>query len=322
MKAFNDLTERGKLKRLLPLARQALLAWPIDVAVLKPLAIHTNALFRVDAIDGARYALRVCDPGQHDENDYHVELSWMAALARDTNLRIARPMAARDGSYFNEASAAGVPQPRCCMLFGWVPGRAMADSPTPDQWSQLGEALARLHMHAAQFKLEPGLSPMRWDKTFYYVHEPVVVFEPGHADLFSAEQVALIQARAAQVDALLADWWQVRTPHLIHCDLHNDNVHVHRGQLWLLDFEDLLLGFPEQDLAVALYRSRFRDEYHMQNVAALRAGYERISPWPPLFDAHAQTLFDARTLMFVNYCANQRHDQDMLDYLPTLLGRL
>ena len=44
MKPFDQLTDRGKVRRLTPLARAAIAYWPIEVARLRLLADDTNTL--------------------------------------------------------------------------------------------------------------------------------------------------------------------------------------------------------------------------------------------------------------------------------------
>jgi Ser/Thr protein kinase RdoA (MazF antagonist) len=52
-------------------------------------------------------------------------------------MRVPRPLPARDGRLVMIAGAAGVPEPRLCILFTWVPGTDLADHLTPPKagWS-------------------------------------------------------------------------------------------------------------------------------------------------------------------------------------------
>lgn len=324
MKPFESLTSRGRLRRLLPLAQAAIAQHDIVVKSLRPLAEHTNALYRVDAVDGARYVLRVCAPGEHDARDRAIEVLWMTALARDKAVSLPVPMAARSGEWMTMAEAAGVPEPRTCMLFSWAPGKSIDDDPSPANYALLGQASARLHAHAAEMSVPPEQRPMAWDRAFYFVHEPTVVYEASHAHLFTAEQIASIRCAERAVNAAIGELFQGGQggPMLIHGDLHPGNVHVHRGAAWVLDFEDLMWGFPAQDIAVSLYNAREAAGADYESLyAAFRTGYERVRAWP-VSDAQLETLFAARTLMFINYCANKSAEPDMAAFMPRLMKRI
>ncbi len=324
MRSFDTLTSRGRLRRLMPLALAALARYPIDAQALRPLAEHTNALFRVDAMDGTRYVLRVCAPGEHDARDRDIEVMWMNALARDRAVKLPMAVAASSGEWMTVVETAGVPEPRTCMLFSWVPGKPIGDDFSPASYRLLGETSARLHAHASTQHVPPELRPMVWDRAFYFVHEPTVVYAASHAHLFTLEQVEAIRSAECMVNAAIAELFRRGQdgPMLIHGDLHPDNVHVHRGTAWMLDLEDLMWGFPTQDIAVSLYQARVSagDGYSALG-EAFRTGYERVRAWPAS-DVQLETFFTARTLMFINYCANKSAEPDMAAFLPRLMKRI
>lgn len=324
MKPYDVLTSRGRLRRLLPLAQAALSHYAIAVRSVRPLAEHTNALFRVDAADGARYVLRACAPGEHDARDRAIEMIWMNALACESAVKLPVPVAARSGEWTTVAEADGVPEPRTCMLFSWAPGKPIGDDMSQASYTLLGETSARLHAHAATMAVPPELRPMAWDRAFYFAHEPTVVYAESHAHWFTPAQAEAIRKAERTVNAAIGELFARRRggPMLIHGDLHPDNVHVHRGTAWVLDFEDLMWGFPVQDIAVSLYQARVKagDGYAALH-DAFRMGYERVRGWPAS-EAQLEVLFDARTLMFINYCANKSADREMAAMLPRLLKRI
>jgi Ser/Thr protein kinase RdoA (MazF antagonist) len=92
---------------------------------------------------------------------------------------------------------------------------------------------------------------MTWHTVFYYYHEPVVIDDPAYVILFSPARRELIHEVAAAAKQVLQELAQ-STPDriLIHGDLHPYNVHVARGCLYVLDFEDVLFGYPVQDIAI------------------------------------------------------------------------
>ena len=49
-------------------------------------------------------------------------MHWLDALARDAEVRVPAPVAARDGSLVVEATADGVDGSRMCAVFHWIEG--------------------------------------------------------------------------------------------------------------------------------------------------------------------------------------------------------
>lgn len=321
MKPFDQLTQRGQTARLLALAKVTMRAYPIETQRVRLLAKHTNTLFRVDASDGARYLLRVCASGEHSLRDHQIEAMWLAALGQ-TDIPVPCLIANRDGQLITQVATDGVPDGRRCMLFGWVPGKPMADASAIENYEKLGKLMARLHQHAATMCVSEDMQPMRWDKTFYFPHEPVVVFDADKAHLFGVGQVETIRRVASVVDAELGKLYAHGQPHLIHGDLHTDNVHVYKGKLYALDFEDVMWGFPAQDIGVSLYGARYHREDFAVVKNAFQRGYEQVSTWPIESDRQLEIVFIARALMFINYSVNQRHEAEMLAYLPRMLARV
>ena len=313
------------MNRLMKLAQAALVHYPIYVQVVQSLVMSTNALFRVTDKTGTAFVLRVCAPGEHDWRDHAAEALWLDALARDGAVSVPHLVHTHNGDVSARASAPGVPEPRDCMVFSWVPGKPIEDAAaeTPEVFEAFGELSAQLHQHAATLQVPEDLQPMRWDKAFYYAHEPVVVYAPSHAHLFTEIQIEQIKQAQCRVDIALTELFtkNVDGPMLIHGDLTSGNVHIHDSMLYALDFEDLMWGFPVQDIAVTLYRVRRNADYTALRTAFQR-GYERVRPWPFATEGQLETLFTARLLMFINYCANKHDDPDMAAWIPKLLARL
>lgn len=305
MKPFEGLTPQGKVRRLRRVALNALAAYDVDVARLRLLAVHTNTLFDVRASNGARYVLRISTEYDSGETDNEVELFWLERLQGVPGLNVVQPLPRRDGGMLTWATAAGVPGARRCVLFAWVPGRHLENSLSTIRYRQLGETMARLHNHAETLNPLPAtLRPKRWDRVFYYPQEPVVYTDPAYGHLFSADQIAVMDAVVTRANRLLAELQSPPfQPMLIHGDLHFWNVHLHRGQLHVLDFEDVMLGTPAQDVAITLYYGQERDQFADWCVA-FQEGYTALRAWPVRSEDELQTLWAARRAMFVNYVAH------------------
>lgn len=321
MKPYHELTERGKLRRMRKLALVALEAYDLRIKWLKFLTIATNTMFHLQTEDDKHYVLRIYSDEETTLAENQAEMFWLDALKRDTDVKVSEPVARRDGEYITSARAPGVPRERRCVLFKWVPGKTLEEVLCPENYYKLGQTLAKLHTHAETLNpLPPYIRPKKWDKVFYYPDEPVVYNTAAYRHIFSPERIELIDAVIARAnvvfDKLYAD---VDNQILIHGDLHYWNVHVHRGELTVIDFEDVMRGYPVQDVAITLSYGADREEYPDLRVAFER-GYTSLRAWPAENETQIQTLMAARSVMFINYVA--RISESPQDYIEARCERL
>ncbi len=317
MKAWEALTEAGQIRRLRPLAANALTQYPIGAEQIRLVGGFTNVIFRIDTSDGP-YALRIDLHQDHSDEDVEIEIAWLQALAADTEIDVARPVPAIDGRPFVFADAAGVPGARRCALFEWIPGRPLADTADPEGYFQLGRMSAQLHEHGAGFT--PPHQPLTWDRIFYWPEEvdPVVIFKPEMQHHFRQGRrqvldrcISLVERAFRRLDPAGAQ--------MTHGDLHPWNVHRYRSRLIAFDFEDVTWGHRVQDIATTLFYERNHPDYP-QLRQAFADGYRSITSWPVTYEGELEHFMAARSLMFVNYVANL-HD-DPSDFYGRVFPRL
>jgi Ser/Thr protein kinase RdoA (MazF antagonist) len=301
MKDFADLTARGQALRLRRMAVAALQEYDLAVKRVRLVTNSFNGIFRVDTLDARKYILRVCLPeGGHSLEEIHSEMMWLAALRRDTDLGVPQPLAARGGRLVTTVAVAGVPEPRHCVVFGWVPGPDVADRLTLDNVRKMGELAARLHDHAGAFAPPEGFWLRTKDRVFPY-GEPVVLFEDAFHDLFPPERHEVFTAAVERVQAALDRLYGGQGgPRVIHNDLHQWNVKVFRGRVYALDFEDLMWGHPVQDIAVTLYYFHGHEDYPALR-EAFRRGYESRREWPERVPGEIDTFIAGRGLTLANF---------------------
>jgi Ser/Thr protein kinase RdoA (MazF antagonist) len=229
-------------------------------------------------------------------------MDWLAALARDTDLSVPRPLPARDGSLVVEAGAGGVPEARLCEVFSWVDGRNLAEGISSVNISRLGELMAGLHAHALTYHPPSEFSLLRFDRVFRFP-EPVVLLDETFSPLFPAARRVVYEKAIAwaqeSIDRLKASGEPMR---IIHGDLHQWNVRNKRGVLSPIDFEDLMLGWPVQDIATTLYYFDFKNYTDLRT--AFREGYTRHSPWPERRAGELDSFIAARGLGLANFILN------------------
>ncbi len=303
-KRFEDLTRLGKIRRLRNVVLKAIEAYQIEVEEVKFLTIETNTMFVVQAKSGEKFVLRIYSDEETTLKENQAEIFWLTALLRDTDLRVTEPVARKDGDFISIVNVPDVPADRRCVLFNWIPGNTLRENISPENYHKLGQGLAKLHQHARSLiPLPTQINPKKWDKVFYYPAEPVVYNTPEYSDLFSEDDLQIIGQAIVEANQVFADLFSDREGLiLIHGDLHFWNVHCHRGELYLIDFEDLNLGYPVQDIAVTLSYGRHRDDYQ-ELKQAFRDGYTSIKEWPEVDKRVISTLMVARSIMFINYVA-------------------
>lgn len=304
MKPFSSLTDRGRVRRLRQLALHALKYYDLELTNLRLITNSQNGIFRVDTRSGEKWVFRISLPeGGHTLDHVIAEMDWLAALAHDTDISVPRPLPARNGSLVVEASSPGVPETRLCAVFSWVPGTNLSDHISPLSLVKLGELMARLHIHARNYTPPPGLDLLCFDRVFAFP-EPILLFEEKYVITYTQEQLFIFQkafnwAQQA-IDHLEASGEPMR---ILHGDLHQWNVRQAHGVLSPIDFEDLMWGWPVQDIATTLYY--FID---MQNYSEMRAafkdGYTRHECWPERYSGEIEAFIVARGLGMANYVLN------------------
>lgn len=303
MISYSALTVRGQAGRLRALAWNALQQYALRPTRLRLITNDFNGIFRVDTTEGQKLVLRVTLPeGGHDLEHVAAEMDWLAALARDTGLSVPRPLPARDGRLVVEAEAPGVPEPRLCAVFSWVPGKDLAEDMSAAHIAKLGELMAQLHLHAGAYRPPAHLSLLRFDRPFPFP-EPVVLFDEPFAALFPPERRSVYESAIAwaqeSIDRLQASGEAMR---ILHGDLHQWNVRNFRGMLSPIDFEDLMFGWPVQDVATTLYY--FPPENYPAMRTAFQEGYTRYAAWPERQRGEIDSFIAARGFGLVNFILN------------------
>jgi Ser/Thr protein kinase RdoA (MazF antagonist) len=300
MKDFYDLTPIGRSRRLRGAALVALGAYDLDIRSLRVLSTDTNGVFQVDGTDGNRYVLRVGRGGNigHSVDQVRSETEWLAALAHDTDLRIPVPLVNLAGETVTQIEVAGVPDRRNCVLFKWLPGRLLDRHLTRGNLETYGALAASLHEYAASFQPSAGFSIVKYDRVFPF-DEPVVLLDPDLSAFVSDERREVFVAAVERVQQAIDDLQDREPMRVMHGDLHRWNVLVDGEGLAAFDFEDLIWGWPVQDLAIALYYLEREDDYPDLR-AAMRAGYELIRPWPDVTGQEIDTFIAGRALVLAN----------------------
>jgi Ser/Thr protein kinase RdoA (MazF antagonist) len=299
VKGYYDLTERGRRNRLRSVAREALRRWPLEVVRMRGMTDATNGVFRLDTADGGRYAMRVGlgPPIGHTPEETRSEAEWLHALAVESPVRVPDPVPTIDGDYVVVASAEGVPHERTCALFTWLEGPLLADRLDAGSMEAYGAAMARLHEHARTFRPSGSFAAGTFDAVYPY-DGPFVIFESVSDDLLPVERRAVFEEARRLVEMVIRDLERSEPARIIHADLHIWNAKINRGRVAVFDFEDMLWGWPVQDIGTALYYLWSRDDFDELR-HHFRVGYETVALWPDS-GGRVDTFIAGRTLVLAN----------------------
>jgi Ser/Thr protein kinase RdoA (MazF antagonist) len=309
---FDQLTQRGQRQRLRALALEALARYGVEVQRCSFLTQSYNTLFRVDATDGSRYALRV-SPAEiiQAEGIEGIEAAWLRTLRQDTDLSVARVNEAADGSVMVKATVPEVPGQRRCTLFDWVPGRPMNERISRDLVLKAGRLSASVHEHGAAHAPPTPPPVLVADRAIYWKLEPML-------DTLTPEYGNLFTEALDRVDRVIAGIWQhpPHPPHLLHGDVTPNNLMTDRGIVTLIDFQDTIWGFEVQDVAITIASLRiFEDADGLAN--AFRTGYEQVRRWPCEDPTALEALVVARRLDMLNYALYLRRS-DLDTHVPAV----
>ena len=304
MRDYHDLTDEGRRRRLAGVAREALASYDLAVVAMRGLTDATNGVFRLDTADGGRYAMRVGlgPPAGHTADEMRSEAAFLDTLRGEPGIIVPGVVRSRSGDVVVEASAPNVPHVRACMVFTWLEGSLLADRLDEVAVDGLGEVMARLHRAAVQFDPPPGFFAPRFD-TVYPYELPFIVFLDAGDDLLPPHRRALYAEALGHVEGALGDLAEGEPMRVLHGDLHPWNAKVHHGRISVFDFEDIVWGWPVQDIATTLYYLWPADDFDAR-WAEFRIGYERIAPWPDT-GGEVATFIMARTLLLANDVISQ-----------------
>ena len=310
------------------LAGCALKHWSIDVVDLQLIKFRENAVFRVNAASGKRYALRIHRPGYHSQAAINSELEWMAALST-AGLDVPQVVPTANGELLVSQSAENVPEPRIVDLFEWVDGeilrvhldRAIGANDSAEivrLFEQVGETMGRLHNHACEWKTPDGFERPAWDLDGFVGERPFWG-RFWELELLTAEQRDLMKrVRQRLHDDLVAYGTTSGNFSLIHADLNFDNVMVEGDKVRPIDFDDAGFGWHLFDMSVTL-NHLFFDRLEPLATDALVAGYRRARP---ISDAELENLplfMTMRSCSYLGWIRDRQEVSEIIERAPKLI---
>lgn len=297
-----------------PLAAAVAEAWTVKAVDAALHSVSENEIFRVSGADGRRYVLRLHRPGYQSEAGIASELAWLAALGRDTDLALPRPVAGRDDELLQRLLVDG--ETRFAVLFHFEPG----SEPSPDAdlvplMRRLGRIAAVLHRHVEGWRPPGGITRPRLDAG--------ALLDPHGAwgDWREAPGVepALERAIAPVETALraaLEAYGQTPTRFgLIHADMRLGNLLIEGERICLIDFDDSGFGWFGYDFAAAVSFHETHPDLPVWRAAWLE-GYRAVRPFPAEDEVMLGAMVLLRRLALLAWIGSHRETRLACRYAP------
>jgi Ser/Thr protein kinase RdoA (MazF antagonist) len=175
---------------------------------------------------------------------------------------------------------------------------------SPQNFTKFGALAAQLHEHAATWMVPPSLKVHI--RNSLYVRGESDELHERNRELFPETSYAIFEHVRDHVKQAFARLYRDgQGPRIIHADLHQENIKVFRGTLHPFDFEDVLLGYPVQDIAQTFYDLLFfssldNPEYQLLREAFIQ-GYKSYLPWPEAYPGQIDTFIAGQQLWRTNF---------------------
>ncbi len=331
MRPYETLSPAGQARRVRPIAEAALARFGLAGAQLSLVQHEENTVYRADVGPAGRegpwvrnrYAVRVHAAWYQSAAEVRSELAWLHALA-GAGVPVPGVVRTGDGAFVAEVDAPDALGPRVVSVLQWLRGRQMHTAPPVSRYAAVGEALARIHDHAAGWDPPPRFTRLTWDwdglfgasivsagttaaEAWPAVPEPARVRWRRSADRF-AEALAEL-GRSPEVYSL------------IHGDFHIGNLLYGDGEIRPLDFNDCGWGWHLYDYAVALGRANRLGDRWEEIGAAFWAGYgrRRAVPEPDVL-RHLDLFLAARTISLALWVIGMtRMNPEFAEYVPYMM---
>ena len=255
-----------------------------------PHASYINRVYELQSFSGERLIAKFYRPGRWSRAAIEQEHEFVLDCAA-AEIPAVAPRVLADGSTLAECEG---------ILFAVFEKRSGREfEPTSlEDWTRIGQILGRVHAVGAQkaapdrLKLHPQAST-RADLEFL---EQGGFVSPAYREQFRETTGRILEA----ITPLFAGREMIR----IHGDCHRGNI-LERGELMLIDFDDMLVGPPVHDLWLLLPDHYRRCRPQMD---AVLDGYEQFRD----FDYAALNLIEPlrfmRIVYYLAWCARQAHD--------------
>lgn len=272
--------------------------------------LSENATYRLDAANGARFALRIHRPDYHSVEAINSELQWLMALRRDGVVTTPVPLPGINGELIQSIRHPKTGDTRHAVLSRWEEGREPGvGEDLSGNFITLGEVTARMHIHARSWARPAGFTRHVWS------WETALGDENPHWGRWrdglgmDAAKLALFTQAAEMIKHRLEAFGSGHARFgLSHCDLRLANLLVDGDAVKVLDFDDCGFSWYLYDAAtpVSFYE-------HLPQVPGLirnwLAGYRRVIDLSQAEEDEIPTFLMLRRLLLVAWIGSHRQTE-------------
>ena len=288
--------------------KTALAFYGLESTDTKLLQNYDNFVYRVKV--ERVYSLKIYSPAISYQRLIST-VEWLAALRRDTDLLVPKPIPNNQGNLISQL------EDRYCVLFEWLDGEPVSRSMSPEVARRIGEIMAKLHLHAANY-CPNNYHGDRFDYNYFFgtaswwQTKAKERLQDNYASLIPAIEIA-----KSLVSSIGESSEQFG---MIHSDLHFSNVIRNKEQYAVIDFGECGMGYYSMDIAVT--ESEFEDyDSADELIAAFRVGYQNCYNCFP-DRQNIKTFGVLSSLLFLEWVFESENDrvrQDKIRWLPEII---
>ncbi len=261
---------------------------------------YVNRVYGIRDENGDRFVVKFYRPGRWQAQAIREEHQYLLDCTR-AEIPVIAPLPGHDGETLHTVDAVDGDQQRSFLfaLFPRTGGRTFELESDAD-YLRLGSLMGRCHAVGAAGQAPNRLSCDPHATTAVYIQELLSdgLVHPKWRDDFAA----VCQETLQLVTPLFTDVPSQR----IHGDCHRGNIIDRPDQgLILIDFDDMMMGPPVQDLWLILPGS-LKDA--RRELAIVLEGYARFAPFEPRTLGLIEPLRFMRMIYFLAWRARQRND--------------
>jgi Ser/Thr protein kinase RdoA (MazF antagonist) len=256
--------------------------------------VSENETFKIESVDGRKFALRLNRPGYHTAAEFASEMAWLESLHAQKIITAARPLRGYDGNYLQKLGV------REGVLFQWLEGSEPLISDNLFSLAhELGAIAAKLHDHVEHWQRPAGFTRLRWDFAAALGEDAPrwghwrkgLGVAPNMLPLFQ-QTVDLIKTRLERFGESSQRFG------LIHGDLRLSNLLVDGAQVKVIDFDDSGFGWFMYDAATMV--SFHEHEVHVPDlIAQWVKGYRTVRALPAEDENEIGTFMMFRRLLLL-----------------------
>lgn len=309
MKAFKDLTSRGQVRRIRPMATSLLEKHRRPYDSLKLIHHGENTTFRAK-YKGQNYLCRIHRPGYQTLETIRSEMEFIEHY-RAFGLNVPKPIAIADEPISSAVQLLDAPNvaDRFGVLFNWIQGRIQEKS-SKKSAAKVGAFMAKMHLASEAFNpSESFFRPLLDSQGLYKIMG-------GDVSVFSKSDQELIATVQKQANARLEEIGQGKKSFgMVHCDFHAGNRLVQNGEVAAIDFDDCGWSWFIYDIAVCLSYHQSQAD-HEELTHLFFEGYRSVRPISEFEEESLDLLIQVRYIQILLWIQGRSDNPSFVKRLP------